>query len=97
VALGLAGLQRLRAALDVTRVKNDRQFRAEMESVLSGDPVAAGFWNRRRLVLRRSRLFPRTSRCPLQQGSLALASRNVLIFNAVKASFWQGNVVLASM
>jgi hypothetical protein len=44
VALGLAGLQRLRATVDATGVKNDRQFRAEMESTLSGDPVAARFW-----------------------------------------------------
>jgi hypothetical protein len=36
VALDLAGLQHLRAAVDANGVKTDRQFRAEMESVLSG-------------------------------------------------------------
>jgi predicted dehydrogenase len=36
VALDLAGLQHLRAVVDANGVKTDRQFRAEMESVLSG-------------------------------------------------------------
>jgi hypothetical protein len=41
VALDLAGLQHLHAARGANGSENDRQFRAEMESVLPADPVAA--------------------------------------------------------
>jgi hypothetical protein len=95
VALGLAGLQRLRA-VDATGAKTIVRF------VLRGNPLfqvirsLLGSETAGASVLRRSRLFPRTSRCPLKQGNVALASCNVLIFNVVNASFWQGDVILAS-